>query len=357
MAGRSGEYRLTMDPSEKDALTEIPGAAPGFWEQSGLARRRDRYLRLDGTRLPRTPYQPRHMQPFERLGQFMRVQQPPPVKFKDLEAVVTTRIRFDLLPFELRADFLRITDGTVLVPLTLAMQKKDLSFRLQEGLHQAEVNVFGRLTTLGGRIVETFEDVIRLDIPSSLFESALAQPALYQKAVPLRPGLYKLDLVLKDVHSGHLGTVQERLAVPRFEEGKLAHSSLILADLIERVPAKEVGQGQFVVGSTKVRPSVGDQFRQHDRVGLYLHVYNLAIDPTTQKPYATISYAIRRGDQLVYNKLETTADLARAGQQITLEKVFGVGSLAPGNYELQITVTDWVRQQTIQPTAKFRVLP
>ncbi|HXE76250.1 MAG TPA: GWxTD domain-containing protein [Candidatus Xenobia bacterium] len=353
----SGEYRLTMDPSEKDALLEIPGAGLSLTEQSGLARKRDRFLRLDGTRLPRAPYQTKSMEPFERLERLARIQQPPPVKFKDLEEVVNTRISFNLLPFDLRADFLRITDETVLVPLTFSLRKKDLMFREESGVHHATVNVFGRITTLGGRIVQIFEDVIQLDVPASLLEETLQQQVVYQKALPLSSGLYRMSVVLKDLNSGNLGVLERRLAVPRFEGGKLEISSLILADQIERVPAKEVGRGPFVLGGTKVRPAVREEFRPNDRVGVYLQVYNLSIDPKTQKPYATVSYSVHRGGDIIFNQIETTADMKQAGQQLTLEKRLGLGSLQPGEYKLKITITDWVQNATVTASSPFRVVP
>ncbi len=352
----SGEYRMTMDPSEKDALLLVPGAGLSLMEQMGEASKTDRFTRSDGTRLPAGSYETARMQPFERLALFAAVQKPPPVKFKDLEAVVETRISFNLLPFALRMDFLRVTDTSVLVPITVSIQKKDLTFKLEEDLHRATVNVFGRVTTLTGRRVQTFEDVIQLDIPPSLFRSGLERPAVYQKAIPLRPGLYKLNVVLKDLNSGNMGTVEERLAVPPFESDQLAHSSLILADLIERVPVKQVGTGQFVIGDTKVRPVVNDEFTRQERMGIYLQIYNLGVDEPTRRPNATIEYDILQGNESVFHHAETTAQMERVGQQITLEKVLSLESFAPGEYKLQIKVTDQVRNQSISPSARFRIV-
>ena len=351
----SGEYRMTMDPSEKDALLLIPGAGLSMLEQLGMASKTDRFSRGDGTRLPKALSEPARNQPFERLAMFAAVQKPPPVKFKDLEALVTTRISFNLLPFTVRTDFLRVTEETTLVPVTVALQKKDLTFEMKDELHNAVVNVFGRVTTLTGRIVQTFEDVIQLDVPPALFQRTLTESSVYQKAVPLRPGLYKLNLVLKDLNSGNVGTMELRLIVPRFEEAELAHSTLILADYIERVPSKNVGRGQFVIGNTKVRPAVGEEFAPDERMGIYLQVYNLAIDETTQRPNATIHYVIARGEKVIFDFTESTADMESPGQQLTLEKVLGLGNFEPGQYELKITVTDQVTQRSITPSASFKV--
>ena len=360
----SGEYRLTMDPSEKDALLNVPGAGLSLLEEMGLADKTSRFDRTDGTRLPLRPgelgnnlrSQRGGWEAFDRMQQYAAILKAPPVKFADLEALVTTRISFNLLPFDVRLDFLRITDQSILVPVTVAIKKKDLTFQLKQGVHQSTINVFGRITTMTGRVVDTFEDVIRLDVPASLLERALEEKAVYQKALALRPGLYKLNLVLKDLNNGNVGTVEQRLVVPRFEEDRLAHSSLILADLIERVPSKNVGSGQFVIGNSKVRPAVGETFGPNDRMGIYLQVYNLAVNDATHKPDASIEYTIRQGDKTIFDYSETTAQMERAGEQLTLEKVLSLKDLPPGDYTLDLKITDRVRQQSLTPSAPFRII-
>jgi hypothetical protein len=173
----------------------------------------------------------------------------------------------------------------------------------------------------------------------------------------LRAGLYKLSIVLKDLNSNNVGTMEQRLPVPRMAPEQLTHSTLILADLIERVPTRQVGTGQFVIGDTKVRPAVGEEFSRDDRMGIYLQVYNLGISEETHKPDATIEYEVVQGDTSVFRHSETTADLERAGEQITLEKVLPLTNFTPGDYKLQIKVTDRVRNQVINPATRFRINP
>ena len=360
----SGEYRLTLDPSEKDALLNVPGAGLSLLEEMGFANKAQRFDRTDGTRLPLRPGELGNnirgtrgaWDAFDRMQQYAAILKAPPVKFADLEALVTTRISFNLLPFDVRLDFLRVTDQSILVPVTVAIKKKDVTFELKDGVHQSTVNVFGRVTTMTGRIVDTFEDVLRLNVPASLLERTLEERAVYQKALALRPGLYKLNLVLKDLNSGNVGTMEQRLVVPRFEEDQLAHSSLILADLIERVPSKNVGSGQFVIGNSKVRPAVGETFGPNDTMGIYFQVYNLGVSDQTHKPDATIEYAILQGGKTIFDFTETTAQMERAGEQLTIEKVLSLKDLAPGEYTLDVKVTDRIRQQSVTPSAPFRIV-
>src|SRR5436190_3209554 len=227
----SGEYHMTLAPSEKDALLHVPGAGLSLMESMGMSTKADRFTRSDGTNLPTSlGGTPASMDEFNRLELYAKVQKPPEVKFKDLEAVVTSRIVRDQMHFNWRTDYLKVTNDTVLVPITVQIPNRQLSFQAKEGIHSAVVNIFGRITTLTGRVVQTFEDSVSRDFPDSLYQQSLKLQSIYQKAVPLRPGLYRLDLVIKDVQSGNIGAVNNRLAVPRYEDEKLETSSLILAD-------------------------------------------------------------------------------------------------------------------------------
>src|SRR6202165_4842049 len=263
----SGEFHLTMDPSEKDALLHVPGAGLSLMESMGMASKADRFTRSDGTNLPTSMGgQPASMNEFNRLELYAKVNKPPEVKFKDLEAVVTSRIVRDQLHFNWRADYLKVTNDTVLVPVTVQIPNSQLSFQAKDGIHSGVLNIFGRVTTLTGRVVQTFEDSVTRDFPDSLYQQSLNIHSIYQKAVPLRPGLYRLDLVIKDVRSGNIGVVNSRLQVPRYDDDKLEASSLILADQIEHVPAKQIGAGQFVLGSSKVRPRMEADFTSNEKM-------------------------------------------------------------------------------------------
>src|SRR2546426_6961897 len=354
----SGEYHMTMDPGEKDALLHVPGAGLSQMESMGMASKADRFSRSDGMTTPRAMGgTPASMNEFNRLELYAKVNRPPTVKFKDLEAVVTSRIVRDQVHFIWRTDYLKVTNDTVLVPVTIQIPNGQLSFTSKEGIHSATMNIFGRITTLTGRVVQTFEDSVSRDFPDSLFQQSLKMQSIYQKAVPLRPGLYRLDLVIKDVQSGNVGVVNSRLAVPRYEDEKLDASSLILADQLEHVPAKQIGAGQVVLGSSKVWPRPGGDFTTADKLGIYMQVYNLKPDDKTHKSSATFQYTVKKGDQQVMQFKETSGDMKQTGDQVTIERLLPLGTLTPGKYTLEVSATDSLANQTILRTAEFTVKP
>jgi hypothetical protein len=145
------------------------------------------------------------------------------------------------------------------------------------------------------------------------------------------------------------------LAVPRYEDEKLDASSLILADQLERVPAKQIGAGQFVLGSTKVRPRLESDFTTSDRLGIYLQVYNLKPDEKTHKSNATLEFNVKRGAEQIMQFKETSEQMKQTGDQITIERWLPLATLAPGKYTLVVNATDTLSNQTISRTADFTV--
>src|SRR5246500_4139862 len=352
----SGEYHLTMDPSEKDALLMVPGAGLTMMESMGLASKTDRFTRSDGTHLGTSlGGTPASLNEFTRLELYAKVQRPPEVKYKDLEALGTSRMVRDQVKFNYRTDFLKVTNDTVLVPVTVQVPNNQLQFKNKDGVYTAQLNIFGRVSTLTNRVVQTFEESVTRDYPESLYKQSMKLSSVYQKSLPLRPGLYRLDLVIKDVDSGNVGAVNTRLAVPRYEDEKLEASSLILADQIEHVPAKQMGTGQFVLGSSKVRPRLDGDFTTADKLGIYLQIYNLKGDEKTHKSNANFVYTVKKGDQQVMQFKETSADMKQTGDQVTIERLLPLATLAPGKYTLEINATDMLSNVTISRSAEFSV--
>src|SRR5438445_2677998 len=248
-----GDYHMTIDRSEKDALLYTPNAGMTLYEQMGRRSKVDRFTGGGLERLGSSPFnQDLQSKQFDRLEQFAKLSRPPAVKFKDLEEVVSHKISVNLMPFDVRADFVKVTGDTVLVPLTLQVRNRDITFKNKDGVQRGTVNIFGRVTTLSGRIAQTFEDTVQADIPAELLPKTAENSQIYWKALPLRPGSYRFDVVVKDVNGDRVGTWSHGVAVPEFNEDKLASSSLILADNLEKVATKNVGAGSFVIGQTKI---------------------------------------------------------------------------------------------------------
>ena len=296
---------------------------------------------------------------FTRLENYAKAFTPPPVKFKDLEADVTSRLVRDQLKYDYRFDFMRITSDTVLVPITVQVPTRQLTFKEANGVDTATLNIFARVTSLSGRVIQTFEDTLVDDQVAAGLQQSLGTAQIYQKQVPLSPGLYKLDIVVKDVNSGNVGVVDTRLPVPRFQDDTLSASSVILSDEISPVSAKDIGLGQFVLGDLKVRPKMDSAFTQADKMGVFLQVYNLKVDDKTHKADASVEYTVTKEKETdpVLKFTVTSDKMPQHGEELTLPYAITLGSLPPGKYTLAVAITDNLAKQSITPTTVFTVKP
>jgi GWxTD domain-containing protein len=361
-----GEYHMTMDRSEKDALLMTPNAGLTMWEQMGMASKAQRFTGGGIERLGLGPDSAaQSSKEFDRLDQWAKLQRAPQIKFTDLTEEVNSKVILNPMPFDVRSDFVKVTSDTVLVPVTVQMKNRDITFVNKDGVERGTVNIYGKLSTLTGKIVQTFEDTVQVDVPAELLPRTAENASVYWKALPLRTGHYKLYIAVKDVNGDRKGVFSHSITVPEYIEDKLATSSLIVADQMEPVPTKAIGSGNFVIGTTKVRPRVAPADgkpavfkRDRDqKLNFWMQVYNLGVDEKTHKASATIEYNITNiaTNKPVVQKTESTDTMGNVGDQVTLQKSIAAANLQPGVYRIQIKVNDNVSKQTVDPSATFAV--
>src|SRR5260221_2431768 len=84
-----GDYHMTMDRSEKDALLYTPNAGLTMYEQMGMANKADRFTGGGMERLGTGPFsQNQQSKQFDRLEQIYKLQKTPSVKVNELDAIV-----------------------------------------------------------------------------------------------------------------------------------------------------------------------------------------------------------------------------------------------------------------------------
>jgi GWxTD domain-containing protein len=353
----SGEFHLTRDPGEKDALLHVPGVGRSVSEMLNGGSKAGRFTNPNGTTLP-APIGalPASMDEFATLDLYFRIMRPPE-HLKDLTALVSSRIVGNSIRLDYAVDFLRVTNDSVLMPITLQIANREMAYRNDRGVESATLNLYVRITTPGGQLVSTFEEVIARDIPATLFEKTLEQSSIFQKAVPIRPGLYRLAVVVKDTQSGNVGIIDTALRVPRFDSESVGASSLILADKIESVPSSDLGLGPFVFGSYRVRPRLSHEFAASENLGFFLQLYNLRTDEALGKSSIFVTYALRREDEEVWESSESSGSIRQTGEQVTLNRLIPLAAFPPGRYTLMVTARDRVSGQSVSRRADFQLKP
>jgi GWxTD domain-containing protein len=369
-----GDYHFTIDRSEKDALLHVPGGGQTMYEEMGSAKKADRFK--NGIEaLGNGPIgQGQAAREFDRIELAAKIFTPPPVKFTDLDSFISEHklLSGPVFPFDVRTDFVKVTESTVLVPITLQMKNRDITFVTKDNVAKGVVNILGKVTTLTHKTVQTFEDTVEVTQPAELLEKSLDRQSVYWKALPLLPGLYRLDIAIKDVNNpDHMGYYGRSLEVPAYHDEKLGTSSLILADQMNTVDSHSIGSGNFVIGNTFIRPRVSSnpgapvKYHRSQQLSFWMQVYNLQVDEATKSNQATVTYQIIKTgaatattpatDTVIFEKQMDSKELGSHSDQMTVEKTLPIAGLEPGKYKVTIKINDAISKQEIAQSAPFVV--
>jgi GWxTD domain-containing protein len=350
----SGEYRIARSPDEKDALLYTPNAGPTLSEQLGLTTKADRiaYGGFGGGGRGNQMFGQRAKDnPFEKLNLISILSRPPKVIFNDLKGIAESDLpkpSFDVLSAALNINVLRVTDSAALTSFTVEMENQDLVYKEVGGLPQAAINIYAKITNVSGRRARMFEDVVTSSFTPEALAIGQQQKSAYNNNIVLPPGRYKIDMVVRDVNSGKTGVLRKGFTVPKYEEGQLSTSTLILASKIEplngRLPSR-----QFVLGSFKVIPNATGEFKQDQTLGVYMQIYNVGIDQSTLRPTADIEYVISQKSKVVMRIKEDGKNGFSSinSQQMTLARMVPLKDFNPGFYDIQVMIKDNILNQTI----------
>lgn len=352
----TGEYRIARNPNEKDALLFVPGAGLTTSEMLGFTSKADRIAGIN-TR-GQYGYMREQDSPFRRIELISQLSRPPKVKYADLQASLDDSPVIDNNPldFDLRVDFFKQSEDRVITTFTLQTENKELVFKDVGGVQTARMNIFGRVTAVTDRRAGIFEDSVLATATSSDLAAEKERKSVYQHAMPLAPGNYKVQVIVRDVASGNKGIRSIGFKVPSFNKDQLWTSTMILASKLRATDDQDIG-GMFIIGNAKVIPNLSGNFKRGQDVGIYLQVYNAKIDQTTLRPAVDVEYIVTKNGKEILREPESWSGLSDSGQRLTLARLLPTTGLTPGEYEVKIQIKDKVGSEvrTLTPTEKFRI--
>jgi GWxTD domain-containing protein len=349
----TGEYRIARSPDEKDALANIPGAGLTLNESLGLSSKADR---LNGGRTGSNSFQRQQDSPFARLQLLADLSRAPVVKNPELASLLTGSgtIEDNPLNFDMRIDFFRQSDERVVTAFTIQTENKELAFTDIGGVQTARMNIFGRITSVAGRRVGVFEDAVTATASAAELLDVKNRKSAYGKTVPLAPGTYRVDVIVRDINSGATQVKHLGFTVPKYDAKQLSTSTLVLAAKLQNT-SDQPAVGQFTIGQFKVIPNVARTYRKGEPVGIYMQVYNTGIDQTTLRPSVDVDYVLLKDGKELGKMPEDWRGLSDAGQRLTLARLITSDKLAPGEYELMVRIKDRVSGQSLSPSEKFTI--
>jgi hypothetical protein len=355
----SGEYKLEYDPGAKDALKHVPGVGLTRAEQELGLDKSERFNKtntlLDGSSaaIPAN-YGSNNM--FDMLDKFNNAYKAPDVKYKDIMVPAATRLSTNILPFNVQANYVKVTSDQVRTVITVQLITKALAFHDENGAQVANARINGVIYRADNKRIAAINQDLSVPFANmkSLKES-LDQPFLYQETRWLIPGLYKLHLTIEDKTSQSVGVKDIVLKVPRIPDQTLQASSMILAYSVTDLPSRQVGTEPFALGDKKVKPNVTGVFRRDQNLSVWQEIYGLTQDQATHKPSATFEMVISQNKKEIKKLVTESAELTGSGLQMKYTSSVPLADFAPGKYEVQIKVTDNLTKESFVTPGSFTV--
>ena len=244
--------------------------------------------------------------------------------------------------------FLRSLGGDNEVRITLGIPYTALLFSEQTtrngmSVRQATGTVSITIEALLGMLVTRREDPIVIEVPTRLFSTE--HSAVYQQALLLPSGSYRLNIRVTDAVAGTLHTLDRQLDVPDLRRARLASSSLVLADLIEVNPPRALST-QFNIGELKVRPNVTRRFRSNQELMVFQRVYSDGSAPLD------LEVQIRTANNQI---LQRIPDKLQAAAQIDVTKTIPLSDLPSGSYTVRTSITHLASGASVVSSEDFIV--
>jgi hypothetical protein len=222
------------------------------------------------------------------------------------------------------------------------------------------------------RVVYPWDNVHFLDVPAS------GQVA---RAMAVKPGDYEVFIAVKEATKGKppknappakVGMLRRDITVPDFSTPELATSSVIIANDIQPVTTPLTAQQQqespYTFGTMTVVPSADAKLKKSGELQVLFWVYGAQTD-ASNKPDVSIDYSFYQktaDGEKYFNKTAPQALNATtlpaefstaAGHQLPGSLVVPLASFPPGDYRLEIKITDKRSSKTLTQNANFTVEP
>ncbi len=360
----TGEFKMAIYPWEKDMLLHVDGVGETTAEKLGLSNRAYRPglhpgLMNNLNHMRKTMGVRAKDMPFERMLRFFALQKPPEIRRKELRQVVVSRVSYSVLPVLAHISHFWINPERALVPITIEVPNKSLEYVPLEGtrIYKARVAVYGRVTSINGNLVAEFERSLASEYPEKALMQARALNSVFQKVVAVSPGRYKIELVIKDLNSGNLGTLETAMHVAGLSDEGLSGSPIVLAtelDPLERFPEKPTS---FVIGDVRVVPAVGGRFESGSQMGVYCQLHNAGLDQSSLEPSFDIEYEITRSGKLQSRDRDRSGSSIHfaSGRRVVLLRKIDLYGFKDGRYQLTIRAKDNLSGQSIELNSSFQV--
>ncbi len=210
---------------------------------------------------------------------------------------------------------------------------------LRTGAQGATIKLAGVALNDKGKIASSFKNQLNVDAP----KTAGSDSIFYNHHTPLAPGIYQFRVAARDEKTGRVGSAIQWIVIPDLTKSQLTLSSVLLG-----------GQVLEDKSTPHVQLSVNHTFTRTSQMGYWVFVYNAKRD-ASGKPQISVQTHVLRDGQAVLSSPQRRVSAGPDLDRIPFGEELALKTLAPGKYDLKVTVTDGVAGTSASQLADFVV--
>jgi VWFA-related protein len=258
------------------------------------------------------------------------------------------------LPADLRADFVR-TDAGDVVTATVWLDASRLPFAAGDaGRETAALDIVGVVVDENGKPVDQFSDRVELSLTPESKERMVRNGLTYRKTMAVPAGLLQARVAVRADHSDLVGNATQWVEVPDRAKKGLALSSILLLGE-GAIPAAAPPGGRGTVSYERPEgPEVSRRFPRDAHLDYVLVVYGSGASQAGPADLVVESELVSGSKMLMRAPAAPVGADGPGGLPMASGRL-RLDPLAPGDYELRLTVTDRAAGATGTRSLRFTV--
>lgn len=267
---------------------------------------------------------------------------------KAVRDALASPVELDQLPVRFRPLYFYDSPQMARVMVAARIQLAKARFRKRKGQYGADLNIMGAAYAADGNVAARFSESLPVYFPREKEEEFRSKEMAYRNFLRLRPGKYRLKMVVAD-EGGNLGSREQELDIPPWPAHGLAGSSIAIAEQVSGIPEliRDL-QSQLlseddplIYAGMQVEPGVNNLVFRGGTVPVVFHVYNLrqATDPWDLT--AKVRFVDEKGREHPLNpiSLKDKASVLNKREAVVGLRL-SLPQLADGGYGLVIDICD-----------------
>lgn len=241
---------------------------------------------------------------------------------------------------------------------------------LEKKKKEVRFEIYGYAIDSSGRFKDFFYNPLNIDV-TKVKDKLRTHGIKYFDLLLIPPGDYRIKTIIRNSETGEVATDIDELSVPKYDDQTLIVSPPIFIDKDPQwmsIPGydplkptgRKVGEGlpidyPYSLEGEKFLPGIIPTYFAHTQAQFLLRTHNLTLHPTAKIPQTDIKFEVLDDFGIAYKAVQVLSIKPLQPKPNCFELLFQyeIKPIPPGRYQLKVTFTDILAQQTVTTSSPF----